>query len=102
VARALSAGAVVLGVAFLVALAAVLAGNTDEFLYHVPVGFRLLLGVPLVALGLAAAATVLTVMAWRRSGAGIIARVHQITLLTGMGALAWFLWQWNLIGWQYA
>ncbi|HEU4426723.1 MAG TPA: hypothetical protein VFR67_29670 [Pilimelia sp.] len=20
----------------------------------------------------------------------------------GLAALAWFLWQWNLIGWQYA
>jgi CubicO group peptidase (beta-lactamase class C family) len=102
VARALAAGAAVLGVAFLVGLTATLAGDTDEFLYRVPVGFRLLLGVPLVALGLAAAATVLTVLAWRRSGAGVAARVHQVTLITGMAALAWFLWQWNLIGWQYA
>jgi hypothetical protein len=29
-----------------------------------------------------------------------MARVHQVALLTGLATLAWFLWQWNLIGWQ--
>jgi len=101
-ARTLAAGSAVLGVAFLAALAATLLGNTDEFLYHVPPSFRLLLGVPVIVLGAAVVATALTVKGWRGSKAGVIARVHQITLLTGVAALAWFLWQWNLIGWQYA
>jgi len=26
--------------------------------------------------------------------------VHQVAQLAGMAALAWFLWQWNVIGWQ--
>jgi CubicO group peptidase (beta-lactamase class C family) len=101
-ARALAAGAGVLGVGFLVGLTATLLGNTDEFQYHVPLSFRLLLAVPVVVIVAAVAAAVLTVRSWRGSGAGIIARAHQVTLFTGIVALAWFLWQWNLIGWQFA
>jgi hypothetical protein len=99
-ARLTAAGAAGLGVVFLVALTATLLGNTDEFQYHVPLTFRLLLIVPLVVLAGAAAAIGFTVKGWR--GAGVIARVHQVTLLAGLAALAWFLWQWNLIGWQFS
>ena len=101
-ARLLAAGALLLGVAFLAALTATLAGNTDEFQYQVPLSFRLLLAVPVTALAVGAAAAALTVKGWRGSGAGIVARIHQIVLLGGVVTLAWFLWQWNLIGWQYA
>ncbi len=102
VARILAAGALALGVAFLAALTAVLVGNTDEFQYHVPLSFRLLLAVPVIALGAGLAAAALTVNGWRDSSAGIVARIHQVAMLGGVVALAWFLWQWNLIGWQYA
>ena len=101
-ARLLAAGSSVLGVAFLAALTATLVGNTDEFQYQVPLSFRLLLAVPVIALTAGATSAALTVKGWRGSGAGIVARVHQIALLGGVAALAWFLWQWNLIGWQYA
>jgi CubicO group peptidase (beta-lactamase class C family) len=101
-ARILAAAALALGVAFLAALTAILVGNTDEFQYHVPPSFRLLLAVPVVALGAGLAAAALTVPGWRNSSAGIVARIHQVVMLGGVVALAWFLWQWNLIGWQYA
>jgi hypothetical protein len=101
-ARALAAGSAVLGVAFLAALTATLVGDTDEFRYHVPLSFRLLLGVPIVVLVAAAVAAGLTVRGWRGSGAGVVARVHQVALFAGIAALTWFLWQWNLIGWQYS
>jgi hypothetical protein len=99
VARLLAAGSAGLGLVFLVALTATLLGNTDEFQYHVPLTFRLLLIVPLVVLAGAAAAVGFTVTGWR--GAGVVARIHQVTLLAGLAAFAWFLWQWNLIGWQF-
>jgi hypothetical protein len=101
-ARILAAGALALGVAFLAALTATLIGNTDEFQYHVPLSFRLLLAVPVIAVGAGLAGTALTVKGWRNSSAGIVARIHQVAMLGGVVALAWFLWQWNLIGWQYA
>jgi CubicO group peptidase (beta-lactamase class C family) len=101
-ARALAAGSAVLGLAFLAALTATLVGDTDEFRYHVPLSFRLLLGVPIVVLAAAAVAAALTVRGWRGSGAGVVARVHQVALFAGIAALTWFLWQWNLIGWQYS
>jgi hypothetical protein len=99
-ARRLAAGASVLGIAFLVALFVTLTGNTDEFQYRVPLAFQLLLAVPILAAG--AGAVALTVWGWRGSGAGVTARVHQLALLAGLAALAWFLLQWNLVGWQYA
>jgi CubicO group peptidase (beta-lactamase class C family) len=100
-ARWLAASAALLGVGFLVGLTAVLLGDTSEFLYGVPLYFTLLLAAPVVVLGLSGGAVGCTISGWRRSGAGIVARVHQVGLLVGLAALAWFLWQWNLIGWQY-
>jgi hypothetical protein len=41
------------------------------------------------------------VLGWRGSGAGLTARVHQVALFIGLGALAWFPGYWNLIGWQF-
>lgn len=100
-ARGLAAGAAVLAVMFLVGLAVTLFGDTGDFLYHVPLSFTLLLAVPVVALAVGLAATVLTVRAWRGAGAGLIVRIHQVTLLVGLAAVAWFCWQWNLLGWQF-
>ena len=86
---------------FLLALTWTLVEGSGEFLYGVPVTFTLLLAVPVVVLAAAVGAIVCTVRGWRGSGASVVARAHQVTLLAGMVALAWFLWQWNLIGWQY-
>ncbi|MEU4164809.1 serine hydrolase domain-containing protein [Actinoplanes sp. NPDC026670] len=101
-ARGLAVGAAVLGVVFLGGLLATVVVQSGEFLYGVPLSFLLLLGVPVVALVVAVAATALTVRGWRGSGAGTAARIHQVSLLAGMVALTWFLWQWNLLGWQGA
>jgi CubicO group peptidase (beta-lactamase class C family) len=101
VARGLGAGAAVLGLVFVVGLGAVLFGDTSEFLYGVPTSFRLLMVAPLVVLALAGASAVCTVAAWRGAGAGVAARAHQVVVLAGLGALTWFLVQWNLIGWQF-
>ncbi|MFC4062450.1 serine hydrolase domain-containing protein [Planomonospora corallina] len=104
-ARALAGGAALLGLGFLVLLAVRVLGDTGDFLYGLPADMRVLLGVPLVVLAMAAAAAVCTVKGWRGSGAGsgsgLAARVHQVTLFAGLTALAWFLWQWNLIGWRF-
>jgi hypothetical protein len=98
--RGLAAGAAGLGVVFLLGLTAVVLGESGEFLYGVPTNFRLLLAVPIVILAAAAGAIACTIRGWR-GGAGVLARIHQVTLLAGTAALVWFLWQWNLIGWQY-
>ncbi|WP_162907252.1 serine hydrolase domain-containing protein [Allorhizocola rhizosphaerae] len=100
-ARILAASAAGIGAIFLLNLLATLVGNTDEFLYNVPLSFRLLLCLPLLALGTGAASIALTVKGWRGSAAGVVSRIHQIGLLAGLLALTWFLWQWNLIGWQF-
>jgi CubicO group peptidase (beta-lactamase class C family) len=99
-ARRLAVAAAMLGVLFLGGLILTVVTQSGEFLYGVPLSFRLLLGVPVVALAVAVAATGLTVKGWRGSGAGVATRIHQLALLAGIVALTWFLWQWNLLGWQ--
>lgn len=101
IARYLGIGSAVVAFAFLATVLLVVSGNTDEFLYRVPLWFSMVLSVPLVVLASGLAATALTVRHWRRSGAGIVARVHQVSVLVGLAAFAWFVWQWNLLGWQY-
>jgi hypothetical protein len=100
-ARGLAAGSAVLGVVFLLALTAIVLGQSGEFIFGVPLTFTLLLAVPIIVLAAALGATVCTVRGWRGSGAGVVARIHQVTVLAGLVALAWFVWQWNLLGWQY-
>ncbi|MFG2004593.1 serine hydrolase domain-containing protein [Spirillospora sp. NPDC048911] len=96
IARSLAASALALGLAFLVLLFVQVLGDTSEFLYGVPFSFRALLVLPVVVVVMTACASFYTVKAWRGSGAGLTARVHQIGLLTGLLALTWFAWQWNL------
>jgi CubicO group peptidase (beta-lactamase class C family) len=98
-ARGLAAGAALVGVVFVVALGAVLFGDTSEFLYGVPVSFRLLMLLPLAMLVLVGAAATCTVAGW--PGRSVVARVHQVIVLVGLAALAWFVWQWNLVGWDF-
>jgi CubicO group peptidase (beta-lactamase class C family) len=98
-ARGVTAGAALAGLAGLVAIAVTLAGDTSEFIYGVPPAFRLVLAVPVGALLAAAAGLFLTARGWRR--AGVLARTHQVLLFAGIGALTWFLAQWNLLGWQF-
>ncbi|MFG1925909.1 serine hydrolase [Cryptosporangium sp. NPDC048952] len=100
VSRGLAAGAAVLGLGFLVGLAAALFGSTSEFLYSAPTSFRVLLVVPIVVTGMAAVALGTAVAGWR--GAGIMARVHQVVLLAGLASLVWFCWQWNVLGWHFS
>jgi hypothetical protein len=91
-ARWLAAGAATAGLGFLVALFAVLTWGGAAFLYGVPVYFTVLLAVPVLVLLAAATALGYTVIGWRASGAGVLARIHQVGLLVGLTALAWFLW----------
>lgn len=98
-ARGLAAGAAGLGLFYLVALLLTLAFDASDFIYGAPARFILLQALPIIALAAAVTAAGLTVRGWRRSAQGVTARVHQVTLLVGLTALAWFCWQWNLIGW---
>jgi CubicO group peptidase (beta-lactamase class C family) len=99
-ARILAVVSGVVGVLFVAGIVLVLAGDTGSYLYGVPVSLRVLLVLPLVAVALAGAAAVLTVLAWR-SGAGVLARLHQLLVLAGSAGLVWFLAEWNLLGWQF-
>jgi hypothetical protein len=98
-ARSLGAGAALLGLGFLGSTLVTLLGDTGDFIYGAPLSFRLLLTVPLLVIAVALAAAAGTVAGWRGSGASVVARIHQVWLLTGTATLGWFVWQWNLVGW---
>jgi CubicO group peptidase (beta-lactamase class C family) len=100
-ARRLSGAAAGLGLAYLVAVFAVLLGDTGDFLYAVPATFRVVLLMPFAVLLLGAAALVPTIRGWRGSGAGVVARAHHVAVLAAVAGVLWFSWQWNLIGWQF-
>jgi hypothetical protein len=100
-ARGLAAGAALGGLVALAAVGVSILGDTSDYIYGAPLGFRLVLALPVLVLGVAAVAAALTVRGWRTSGAGVVARAHQVVLFVGLGALGWFLWQWNLLGWQF-
>ena len=97
--RSLAAGAALLGLAFLVGLGYELLANSATFLYGVPFTFRLLMIVPVLVLLAGVAALVFAVRGWRTAGRA--ARIHQVTLFAALAAFAWFLGEWNLIGWQF-
>jgi hypothetical protein len=99
IARALAGLATALGVVSLVLLTVQFL-NSGNLLYGVTPSVRLVLVLPLVTLVTAVAAVAWSVKGWRHSAAGVIARVHQVAMFVGLGALTWFLAEWNLIGWR--
>jgi hypothetical protein len=89
------------GLVFIVLMAAILVGDTSEYLYGAPLNIRLLLVLPLVSAALTAASVVITATAWRDGAVGLAARIHQVLVLSGLLALVWFCWVWNLFGWRF-
>ncbi len=97
--RTLAAVALLLAVVFVVLLTVEVIENSGAFLYGVPLSFRLLLLVPIAVLVAWAAAVVLAVRGWREATRW--ARLHQVVLFVGLSTFTWFVWQWNLLGWQF-
>ena len=88
-----------MGTLFLAVLGWELVANAGAFLYGVPASFAVLLAVPILVLLATVASVVLAVRGWRDAGRS--ARVHHVVLLLGLAAFGWFVWHWNLVGWQY-
>lgn len=97
-ARWLAAAASYAGILFILGFFAQLFGNTSDFLYGLPVLFKVVLLVPFAVLLAGAVSLGYTVSGWRAAGVGVLARIHQVVLLVGLVTLAWFILEWNLIG----
>jgi hypothetical protein len=100
-ARRLAAAGSAAGLFFVVMFVIVLMGDTSEFLYGVPLSFRLLILVPLVFVGLLIAIIATTARALRAGPVGRLASLHQVIIILAMVSLFWFLNQWNLVGWHF-
>jgi hypothetical protein len=96
--RRAAACASLAGAAFLVLVAVQLFGDVRDYLFSVPLSFRLTLALPFLVGVLALAGVAGTVAGWREPGVRVLARVHQVALLTGTAAVLWFALQWSLVG----
>jgi CubicO group peptidase (beta-lactamase class C family) len=90
-----------LSVAFIVVVAIALMGDTFEFIYGVPLGFRVLMLVPFVVAALTAAATVLAVLAWRDRYWSLWGRLHYTLVALALIGCLWFMNTWNLLGFRF-
>lgn len=79
-------------------LAATSYQDTNLTVYPMPGGIRLILAVPLGALGLTAVAAGATLHSWRRSGR--LARAVNVAGCATLVAWSGYLASWNLLGWH--
>jgi hypothetical protein len=97
-ARWIAALGVLSALVFLVSLIVILLGDTSEYVYGVPLNFRLLLVLPLLAAGSTLLSLGAMVQAWRRRYWGIWGRVHYTVVVVGLVVTLWFLNTWNMLG----
>lgn len=77
-------------------LAAVLAINGDGFSSGIPTSFKLALTMPVIFVVLAAVLVFATVRAWRERRAIFLSLVALAAVVFSL-----WLWQWNVLGWQF-
>ena len=70
-------------------------------LFGVPLNYRLVLVLPIIAAVLTIGALVYTVLAWKDSYWGIAWRVYYTLVTLASVAFVWFLNNWNLLGWRF-
>ncbi|MCK5314540.1 MAG: serine hydrolase, partial [Anaerolineales bacterium] len=69
--------------------------------FGVPLIYRLVLVLPIIAAVLTIGALVYTVLAWKDSYWGIAWRVYYTLVTLAAVAFVWFLNFWNLLGWRF-
>jgi hypothetical protein len=90
-----------LGLVFIIEVVITLMGNASEFVYGVPLGFRLLMIIPIVIAALTAVALALTVLAWKNKYWSSWGRLHYTLVMLAMLGFLWFLNTWNLLGFRF-
>jgi len=70
-------------------------------MFGIPLIYKIVMGLGVLASLLTVGALVYTVLAWKNSYWGIAARVYYTLVTVSAVAFVWFLNQWNLLGWLY-
>jgi hypothetical protein len=70
-------------------------------LFGVPLNYRLVLGLGVLAAVLTVVALVYTVLAWKDGYWGITWRVYYTLVTLAAVGFVWFLNHWNLLGWRF-
>jgi hypothetical protein len=94
---------IILGICVLNVLfvAGALLWNNPRPSFGVPLNFQIVLGLGVLSAGLTAVAMVSTVMAWKESYWGVVARSYYTLVTVAAVAFVWFLNSWNLLGWRF-
>jgi hypothetical protein len=91
---------VTLFIVFLIGLLLVFK-DPFEVMFGVPGALKLLLALPLIAGVLAVVVLFLTLWVWIKGYWTVCARVHYTLVFLAAVAFLWFLYYWNLLGFQY-
>jgi CubicO group peptidase (beta-lactamase class C family) len=70
-------------------------------MFGIPLIYKIVMGLGVLASLLTVSALVYTVLAWKNSYWSIAARVYYTLVTVSAVAFVWFLNQWNLLGWRY-
>ena len=93
-------GISVLNLLFVVGTVLVL-GSLGFPRFGVPLIYRIVLGLGVLAAVLTAGALVYTVLAWKNRYWGIAGRAYYTLVTVAAVAFVWFLNYWNLLGWRF-
>jgi len=85
----------------LVGLIAAASAGAVPLAWHIPVAFKAALAMPVVFVILTALMLWASVRLWRRSYLGVAARLHYSLVAAAALVVCIFLYQWNVLGWQF-
>jgi CubicO group peptidase (beta-lactamase class C family) len=85
----------------IVAIAAAASSTTDPLAWHIPTALKVALAMPLVFVALAVLMSVAALRLWQGRQLTRTARVHYTLVAIAALVISVFLYQWNLLGWQF-
>jgi CubicO group peptidase (beta-lactamase class C family) len=94
-------GISVLNLLFVSGTVLVLFGSLGFPMFGVPLTYRIVLGLGVLAAVLTVGALVYTVLAWKDHYWGIAGRAYYTLVTVAAVGFVWFLNYWNLLGWQF-
>lgn len=97
----LAAGSAVWLIVTIVGLIAAASATAVPLAWHIPSAFKAALALPLVFVLLAALMVFAVVQLWRRGYLGAFARLHYSLVAVAALLVCVFLYQWNVLGWQF-